>query len=124
MPYPCIKIHDDRFELYLDFSLITETTSCFTALALLVSLYYVFEIRFGCHNRTSRLLYGILFEDSHNLNKALKILLHKWNYKIVNRPLMKRQAIIANLIENSSQPTIANKNSSSSNNSNEVSLLI
>ncbi|CAF4312263.1 unnamed protein product, partial [Rotaria sp. Silwood2] len=120
VPYPCIKIHDDRFELYLNFCLITETTSCFTALALLLSLYYVFEIRFGLHNRTCRLLYGILFEDSHYLNKALKNLLHNWQYKIVNRPLMKRQAMVTNLIENSTQPSIVNKNSSSSNNSNEV----
>ncbi|CAF4130304.1 unnamed protein product [Rotaria magnacalcarata] len=118
---PCMKIHDDRLELYLDFCLITQTTSCFTALALLLSLYYVFEIRFGLHNRTCRLLYGILFEDSHYLNKALKNLLHNWQYKIVNRPMMKRQAMATNLIENSTQPSIVNKNnSSSSNNSNEI----
>ncbi|CAF2172152.1 unnamed protein product [Rotaria magnacalcarata] len=120
VPYPCMKIHDDRFELYLDFCLITQTTSCFTALALLLSLYYVFEIRFGLHNRSCRLLYGILFEDSHYLNKALKNLLHNWQYKIVNRPMMKRQAMVTNLIENSTQQSIVNKNSSSSNNSNEI----
>ncbi|CAF1288923.1 unnamed protein product [Rotaria sordida] len=121
VPYPCMKIYEDRFELYLDFCLITETTSSSTAVALLVSLYYVFEIRFGLHNRTCRLLYGILFEDSHYLNKALKNLLNNWQYKIANRPLMKRQAMITNLIENSTQPSIVNKNnSSSSNNSNQI----
>ncbi|CAF2951760.1 unnamed protein product [Rotaria sp. Silwood2] len=120
VPYPCMKIHDDRFEIYLDFCLITETTSCSTALALLLSLYYVFEIRFGLHNRTCRLLYGILFEDSHYLNKALKNLLNSWQYEIVNRPLMKRQAMVTNLIENFTQPSIVNKNSSSSNNANEI----
>ncbi|CAF4021138.1 unnamed protein product [Rotaria sp. Silwood2] len=120
VPYPCMKIHDDRFEIYLDFCLITETTSYSTALALLLSLYYVFEIRFGLHNRTCRLLYGILFEDSHYLNKALKNLLNSWQYEIVNRPLMKRQAMVTNLIENFTQPSIVNKNSSSSNNANEI----
>ncbi|CAF4512882.1 unnamed protein product [Rotaria socialis] len=58
VPYPCMKIHDDKFALYLDFCLITETTSCSIALALLISFYYVFEVRFGPHNRSSRLLYG------------------------------------------------------------------
>ncbi|CAF4412038.1 unnamed protein product [Rotaria socialis] len=43
VPYPCMKIHDDKFALYLDFCLITETTSCSIALALLISFYYVFE---------------------------------------------------------------------------------
>ena len=120
-----MKIYDDRFELYLDFCLITETTSCSTALALLISFYYVFEIRFGPHNRSSRLLYGILFEDSHSLNKALRNLLNCWKYKITNRPLIKRQAMITDLMENLTQPSNLNKNnSSSSDNSNRVSLLI
>ncbi len=121
-----MKILDDKFELYLDFCLITETTSCSTALALLLSLYHVFEIRFGSHNRCCHLLYGILFEDSHYLNKPLKTRLNNWKYKIVNRPFMKRQAMIMNLIESSTQPSVVNNNnnSSSSNNSNQVSLLI
>ncbi|CAF4826588.1 unnamed protein product, partial [Rotaria socialis] len=42
--YSCMKIYDGRFELYLDFCLIIETNSCATAPALLLSLYYVFEI--------------------------------------------------------------------------------
>jgi hypothetical protein len=120
-----MKILDDKFELYLDYCLITETNSCSTALALLLSLYYVFEIRFGSHNRCCRLLSGILFEDSHHLNKKLKNLLNNWKYKIVNRPLMKQKAMITNLTKNFTQSSIVNKNnSSSSNNSNQVSLLI
>ncbi|CAF5226917.1 unnamed protein product, partial [Rotaria magnacalcarata] len=67
-------------------------------------LGYIVEIRFGLHNRTCRLRYDILFEDSHYLNKALKNFLYNWQYKIVNRPLVKRQAMVTNLIENSTQP--------------------
>lgn len=120
-----MKIHDDRFELYLDFCLITETNSCSTALALLMSIYYVFEIRFGPHNRASRLLYGILFEDAHSLNKALRNLLHNWKYKMTNQSSMKRQAMVTNLMENFTQSSILNKNNSSAtNDSNQVNLLI
>ena len=120
-----MKVHDDTFELYLDFYLITETTSCSIAiaLALLISFYYVFEIRFGSHNRSSRLLYGVLLEDSHSLNKGLRNLLHNWQYKITNRLSMKRQAMVKNLMETSMQPSILNKNNSSlSNTSNKVSV--
>lgn len=106
MPYPCIKILDDKFELYLDFHLVTETTSCTTAIALLLSLYHVFEIRFAHHNRCCRLLYGVLFEDSHFLNKSIRNLLNKWNYKIINQPSINRQAMITNLIQNSSESSI------------------
>ncbi|CAM4839800.1 unnamed protein product [Rotaria magnacalcarata] len=113
VPYPCMKIHDDKFALYLDFCLITETTSCSIALALLISFYYVFEVRFGPHNRSSRLLYGVLFEDSHSLNKALRNLLHNWQYKITNRLSIKRQAMVKNLMETSTQPLILNENNSS-----------
>ena len=119
-----MKILDDKFEIYLDFCLITETTSCFTALALLLSIYYVFEIRFGSHSRCCRLLYGVLFEDAHYLNKALKNLLNTWKYKIVNQSSMKRQAMIQNLIENSTQSSNVNKNTSLSNELSQVSVLI
>ncbi|CAF3060653.1 unnamed protein product [Rotaria sp. Silwood2] len=114
--YPCIKILDNKFELYLDFHLITETDSCSTALALLLSLYYVFEIRFASHNRCCRLLYSILFEDTHHLNKSLKKLLNDWNYKIINRPLTKRQASVMNITESFTQPSTDNENVLSSSN--------
>ena len=120
-----MTIHDDMFELYLDFCLITETTSCSIALALLISFYYIFEVRFGPHNRSSRLLYGVLFEDSHSLNKALRNLLHNWQYKITNRLSMKRQAMVKHLMETSMQSSILNKNNSSlSNTSNKVSVSV
>ncbi|CAF2958839.1 unnamed protein product, partial [Rotaria sp. Silwood2] len=115
-PYPCMKILDDKFELYLDFHLVTETKSCSIALALLLSLYYVFEIQFGHHNRCCRLLYGVLFEDSHYLNKALKNLINSWKYKIVNRPLLRRQAAVTNLVDSLTQPSTMNEHTSSPSN--------
>lgn len=109
MPYPCIKILDDKFELYLDFNLVTETDSCTRALALLLSIYHVFEIRFHHHIRCIRLLYGVLFEDVHYLNKGLRTLLNEWNYKIINRTSMARKTIVHNLVLNLTQPTTTNE---------------
>ncbi|CAF3495494.1 unnamed protein product [Rotaria socialis] len=116
VPYPCIKILEDKFELYLDFHLVAETNSCSTAVALLLSLYHIFEIRFANHNRCCRLLYSILFEDAHHLNKSLKNLLNNWNYKIINRPLIKAQTVIMNMTECFTQPSTDNENISSSSN--------
>ncbi|CAF4695060.1 unnamed protein product, partial [Rotaria socialis] len=123
VPYPCIKILEDKFELYLDFHLVAETNSCSTAVALLLSLYHIFEIRFANHNRCCRLLYSILFEDAHHLNKSLKNLLNNWNYKIINRPLIKAQTVIMNMTECFTQPSTDNENiSSSSNNFTQLNL--
>ncbi|CAM4810212.1 unnamed protein product [Rotaria magnacalcarata] len=121
VPYPCIKILDDKFELYLDFNLVTETNSCTHALALLLSIYHVFEIRFHHHIRCIRLLYGVLFEDVHYLNKGLRTLLNGWNYKIINRASMARKTIINNLVFSLTQPTTTNETiSTSSYRSNQI----
>ncbi|CAF1297592.1 unnamed protein product [Adineta steineri] len=112
-PGPCMKILDDKFELYLHFHLITHTSFCSQALALLISLYYVFEIKFGHHSRSSRLLYGVPFEDTHYLNKALKNLLNSWKYKIVNRSFVRRQVVVTNLVESLTQPSTTNEHVSS-----------
>lgn len=125
VPYPCIKILEHKFELYLDFHLITDTNSCSTALALLLALYYVFEIRFSSHNRCCRLVYSILFEDTHHLNKSLKNLLNNCDYKITNRLLAKAKAIIMNANEYFTQSSTDNDNTlSSSENIIQVSSLI
>ena len=94
-----MKIFDSKLELYLDFHIVTEIGCCSKALALLLSLYYVFEVRFWHHNRCCRMLYAILLEDCHYLNKGLKNLLNSWQYKIVNRPFLRQKAAVANLVE-------------------------
>jgi hypothetical protein len=114
VPYPIVKILDDRFELYLDFHLVAETDSCSEAFALLLAMYHVFEIRFDHHNRCCRLLYGIVFEDAHFLNKSLKRYLNDWHYKMNNQPLIKRKQLVANLVKNLTQSSTMNENFSSS----------
>ncbi|CAF1348898.1 unnamed protein product [Rotaria sordida] len=116
VPYPCIKILEHKFEIYLDFHFVTETNLCSTAIALLLSLYYVFEIQFANHNRCCKLLYSILFEDAHYLNKSLKNLLSTCNYKIINKPVIKRQALVMNITECFTQPSTDNENILSSSN--------
>ncbi|CAF4580412.1 unnamed protein product [Rotaria socialis] len=99
VPYPCIKISDDKFELYVDFHL----------------------IKFAHHNRCCRLLYSVLLEDSRHLNKSLKCLLNDWKYTIINQPLIKRQALITSLVQNLTQSSIINRNiSTPSNTSNRI----
>ncbi|CAF1935955.1 unnamed protein product, partial [Rotaria magnacalcarata] len=115
-PYPCIKISDDKFELYAYFHLVTETSSSSTALALLISMYHVFEIKFAHHNRCCRLLYSVLLEDSRHLNKSLKCLLNDWKYTIINQPLIKRQALITSFVQNLNQSSIINRNISTPSN--------
>ncbi|CAF5054031.1 unnamed protein product, partial [Rotaria magnacalcarata] len=110
VPYPCIKISDDKFELYVDFHLVTETSSFSTALALLISMYHVFEIKFVHHNRCCRLLYSVLLEDSRHFNKSLECLLNDWKYTIINQPPIKRQALITNIVQNLTQSSIVNRN--------------
>ncbi|CAF3773158.1 unnamed protein product [Rotaria magnacalcarata] len=109
VPYPCIKISDDKFELYVDFHLVTETSSSSTALALLISMYHVFEIKFVHHNRCCRLLYSVLLEDSRHFNKSLECLLNDWKYTIINQPPIKRQALITNIVQNLTQSSIVNQ---------------
>ena len=99
---------EDKFELYLDFNLVTETNSITRALALLLSIYHVFEIRFHHHIRCVRLLYGVFFEDVHYLNKTLRTLLNEWNYKIINRASTIRKTVINNMVSSLTQPTTTN----------------
>ncbi|CAF4254644.1 unnamed protein product, partial [Rotaria magnacalcarata] len=43
VPTPCIKVSNEKFELYLDWQVVAETRNPTTALSLLLSLYNVFE---------------------------------------------------------------------------------
>ncbi|CAM4836680.1 unnamed protein product, partial [Rotaria magnacalcarata] len=56
VPTPCIKVSNEKFELYLDWQVVAETRNPTTALSLLLSLYNVFEVKFAKNNHTYRLL--------------------------------------------------------------------
>ncbi|CAF0915648.1 unnamed protein product [Didymodactylos carnosus] len=77
---------EEKFELYVDWQLITETNDIYIALGLLLALYNTLEIQFGIHNRCVSLLFGIVFEDSSKLTKGLRTLIKSWNYTIQSKP--------------------------------------
>ncbi|CAF0973569.1 unnamed protein product [Didymodactylos carnosus] len=85
VPTPYIKVSDEKFELFADWQLITETTNPATALAVLLSLYNIFEIKFTKNNCASHLLYGIIFQDGNELGKSLRTVLSSWDYIFENR---------------------------------------
>ncbi|CAF1319213.1 unnamed protein product, partial [Didymodactylos carnosus] len=91
-PCPTIQVITDKFRIFLDYELITETTSVDRALAAIISLYVVFDLQFGVHNRTIHLLYGVLLQEPAALTKQLRNLLIEWKFKIKHKEL--RQAAI------------------------------
>ncbi|CAF0824523.1 unnamed protein product [Didymodactylos carnosus] len=56
------------------------------ALGLLLSLYNIFEIKLGAHNRAVHLLYGIVFQDPGVLTKPLRMELKSWKFDIKTKP--------------------------------------
>ncbi|CAF1656252.1 unnamed protein product [Rotaria magnacalcarata] len=81
-PSPTIQITTDKFIIFLDYEVITETSSIDQALCIIICLYVIFELQFGVHNRIIHLLYGILLQESGALTKPLRHLLHQWNFII------------------------------------------
>ncbi|CAF4032126.1 unnamed protein product [Rotaria sordida] len=85
VPTPCIKLSNEKFQLYLDWQVVVETTSPTTALSLLLSLYNVFEVKFAKNNHTSHLLYGVFFQNGDELGKNLRIILNSWYFTFEDR---------------------------------------
>ncbi|CAF1413510.1 unnamed protein product [Rotaria sordida] len=85
VPTPCIKVSNEKFQLYLDWQVVVETTSPTTPLSLLLSLYNVFEVKFAKNNHTSHLLYGVFFQNGDELGKDLRIILNSWHFTFEDR---------------------------------------
>jgi hypothetical protein len=63
---------DSSINIYVDFLPITATASPEEALALLISMYTIFELNFPKNNRTMRLLYAVLHADTRFLPNAIR----------------------------------------------------
>ncbi|CAF1179880.1 unnamed protein product, partial [Didymodactylos carnosus] len=63
LPQPTIRLSDKKIELLIDWHILLEPSSIEDAVALLVALYAVFELKFTSHNVAIRLPYVILFND-------------------------------------------------------------
>ncbi|CAF3857243.1 unnamed protein product [Adineta steineri] len=110
-PTPCIKMLDDKYEFYLDYELIVQTTSAQEAISILLSLYNIFEAKFARHSRGVHLLYAIMFQDQNELTKSLRNLLVSWEYTIKNKLAVRQHlsTITATTLNNSNitQSTIS-----------------
>ncbi|CAF3814214.1 unnamed protein product [Adineta steineri] len=73
-PRPTIQITTDQFIIFLDYEVISETSSIDQPICIIISLYVMFELQFGIHNRIIQLLYGILLKQSGALTKPLPTL--------------------------------------------------
>ncbi|CAF3910067.1 unnamed protein product [Adineta steineri] len=102
---------DDKYELYLDYELIVQTTSAQEAISILLSLYNIFEVKFARHSRGVHLLYAIMFQDQNELTKPLRNLLVSWEYTIKNKLVVRQHlsTITATTLNNSNitQSTIS-----------------
>ncbi|CAF4332636.1 unnamed protein product, partial [Adineta steineri] len=81
-PRPAIQITTDQFIIFLDYEVISETSSIDQAICIVISSYVIFELQFGIHNRIIQLLYGILLKQSGAFTKPLRILLNQWSFII------------------------------------------
>jgi hypothetical protein len=81
-PRPTIQITTEKFIIFLDYEIVTETNSIDHALCVIISLYGIFELQFGAHNRIIHLLFGILLQQPSALTKPLRSTINEWNFKI------------------------------------------
>jgi hypothetical protein len=78
----------DKYELYLDYQFILQTTSAQEAISILLGLHNIFEVKFTRHSRGVQLLYGVMFQEQNELSKSLRKLLLSWEYVIQNKSIV------------------------------------
>lgn len=71
-PYPSIIIADNSFHVYVDYHLVTETTSPGHVLALILSMFSIFELSFAKNTRVLRFLYAIIFGAQRYLSNVMR----------------------------------------------------
>ncbi|CAF1262294.1 unnamed protein product [Adineta ricciae] len=81
-PYPTLVCMDDLIYVYVDFLPIVSTNSPDDALALLVSMYTIFELSFDKKSRTIRLLYSVLHGDKQFLSNSVRLLIKEKSINI------------------------------------------
>jgi len=91
---------DNKYELYLDYQLIGQTTSAQQAVSFLLCLYNIFEIKFTRHSRGIHLLYGVVFQDQNELSKSLRKILLSWDYTIENKSIAHQHQMTTTTMNN------------------------
>ncbi|CAF1501583.1 unnamed protein product [Adineta ricciae] len=85
-PYPTLVCIDDLIYVYVDFLPIVSTNSPDDAVALLISMYTIFELSFDKKSRTIRLLYCVLHGDKQFLSNSVRVLIKEKNINIQREP--------------------------------------
>lgn len=75
---------EDLIHIYVDFLPITATTSSDDALALLISMYTIFELNFPKNSRTVRLLYSMFHEEKRFLTNTIRLFLKEKKIEIAD----------------------------------------
>ncbi|CAF0953336.1 unnamed protein product [Didymodactylos carnosus] len=65
-PQPTIRIHEDKIQLFVDWTIIVEPETIEDAVYLWIALYNLFELKFVSHSRVARLL-KLLKEHHYDL---------------------------------------------------------
>ncbi|CAF1503507.1 unnamed protein product [Adineta ricciae] len=76
-PYPTLVCINDRITIFVDFVPILSTNSPDDALALLISMYTIFELSFDKKSRAIRLLYSVLHGDKRFLSNSIRNLIRE-----------------------------------------------
>ena len=98
---------NDKYEMYLDYQLIGQTTSAQEAISILLCLYNIFEIKFTRHSRGIHLLYGVVFQDQNELSKSLRKLLLSWDYTIKNKSIVYQRQITTTTTTTTAAATVS-----------------
>ncbi|CAF0980148.1 unnamed protein product [Didymodactylos carnosus] len=71
-PYPTLKLEENQIKTFLDWQTVTETDSINDAVAILVSFYRLFELKFSTHCRAIRLLYIVLLNEKKYFSNSIR----------------------------------------------------
>ncbi|CAF4759092.1 unnamed protein product, partial [Rotaria sp. Silwood2] len=85
--------------------MITQTKSINQALSIVISLYVIFELQFGTHNRVIHLLYGISLQEPSILSKQLRLTLKQWDFHIDKKEHTRSMQLVTTASTNNNTQT-------------------
>ncbi|CAF1319370.1 unnamed protein product [Adineta steineri] len=112
-PYPTLVCVNDLIHVYVDFHLIVSTNSPDDALALLVSMYTIFELSFNKKSRTIRLIYSVLHGDKRFLPNFIRIFIKENNIDIYSEQQQQQSSLNSSNSMSKSSTTVINESQES-----------
>ncbi|CAF1173632.1 unnamed protein product [Didymodactylos carnosus] len=108
IPYPCLIINEQSIDVYVNWLVISSTSSLDEAIALLISMYNISEIKFDPRSRTVRLLYITLLNERKYISNSIRSLLNELNYDSTREKMKSTttsSAVLASSTKNVSSST-------------------